>query len=1008
MITGREVEVSVIGMVQKKNKKKFDWETNDEKCVYNEIEDLNKLNWKINDNYNDNNNIRPKFPVQADEEKTKQYFENFIKNNNYINNEINHDIDFNKGLQRSLTQNAQERSRSPAINRVIRDSERDVNVDKNILKRNTINVAVLKNNNHNNINNKNNNNKITNNNLIEKNEIYNRKNENNAKTIEDKSKSFTANKSSSFNKNNINNNKIIISNHPGKASATNLTLHEENSNIKNKTSSELTSHNHNNPLVKKSIDNSPKKKNSFAASVANQYEISNNKQNKNQRNVNSFEEFNNNINNENTMNRNRAEISRSNSCVAINPLKNKNNAGRDLSATLSGKNSEINFANNSLKRSNSVFTKNDITLLKKKSSCKFLKKNSSSFLRSTLDDSVVNSKSKLVNITKSNSRLNNNKRNESSNADFSDYYENESGKEESFNQIRNKRSASQININKSKNYFFDYNNINNNHQQISANEENEFSNKCHNDIDDRSYKKNNNRFKFQNFDEDKIRYIMSINNKNNNNRNVNSTTKKTMKNYNLTNNNNNNFINNLKSAQIKFIDKKNNNKNSKQSEQKNFKTIQVIAPKVIVNVFRELSDSKELNELKPYKEKDYFEKFKNSIEFKLYLLKKFFILLLLEKFSDLDDKNFSDYCSNKNLKGLLNCDFTTNFSEYNILLNENHLENLTNYIIPKIKVLTNEILIFNRRTSAIYKHFVPLDPELHGIAYFLDGCRYIVANDKIYISGGRNEESYFSVFLEYDFINNTVKRLPDLRFARAYHKMLFCHNKQRIFFLGGESNQSCEFYDMFHAVCLPMPSLNEPRCYLNAYISCDGKRLYALFGIKGKILQSEFSEKVEVLDLEAYEKHMQSMLLQENSNNSSSQNFLYQMELKKKSLDGSAAGCESSSCNTIKISNVQSEIAKLTCDDLLGTKWHMIDYKNSGDIDLKFRYVGVYPLEKDVLLLIGGCLYREINLMITVFDIKKKEITKVDENIVSEIMRRAKDDAVLMKILAEINRNIYK
>jgi len=592
-----------------------------------------------------------------------------------------------------------------------------------------------------------------------------------------------------------------------------------------------------------------------------------------------------------------------------------------------------------------------------KKSSKILKNKSNSFLNSELNNSVLNKNNNFKKIL-------NNQNN--SNSQHSDNFD----EIQTYNKIDNKRSVSQINLNFSNANFM----------------ENKSNKLLKKDLQTPIYNgtKENDNLKF--------RYILNVCNKKfKNSLNDNSKKKKT-------NRNNYSKIKEAKEYQNVNLNRTNSIifKIPGKYEKKNFKSIQVISPPEIINVFRELINSKELNEKKIFKDKEYLEKIKKSIEYKYFLLKKFFILSLLDKFGDYNDKNSIDNHSNKkpgikiNEKNLC----ISNDTQYNFIFNENHLENLTNLIIPKIKILTNEIIIFNRKNNSIFKHIVPLNFEEHGIDYFLDGCRYIVANEKIYISGGRNQEKYFSIYLEYDYINNNIKKLKDLCFARAYHKMHYCHNKQRIYFLGGENNKSSEFYDFYNCVNIPMPNLNEGRCYLNSYLSCDGSRLYALFGIKGKIQVGEFSDKVEVINLDELESSLKHLV---NGNND--ENIFNYISMKKNKYNYN---------NTININNIEEEINKISCETLYKTKWEFLDYKNLGDIDLKFRYVGVYPLERDILLLIGGCLYREINLIITVYNLKKNEITKVDDNILNEIMKRSKDDTVLMKILAEINKKIYK
>ena len=49
------------------------------------------------------------------------------------------------------------------------------------------------------------------------------------------------------------------------------------------------------------------------------------------------------------------------------------------------------------------------------------------------------------------------------------------------------------------------------------------------------------------------------------------------------------------------------------------------------------------------------------------------------------------------------------------------------------------------------KHKINLNRELHGIESFLDGCRTVLANDKLYITGGRDAINQYNIVLEYDF-----------------------------------------------------------------------------------------------------------------------------------------------------------------------------------------------------------------------------------------------------------------
>lgn len=465
---------------------------------------------------------------------------------------------------------------------------------------------------------------------------------------------------------------------------------------------------------------------------------------------------------------------------------------------------------------------------------------------------------------------------------------------------------------------------------------------------------------------------------------------------------------------------KNENRSSKNLEKKSIKNVQNVSS-LNINVFIDLINMKEIYENNSNQDKENIEKYNKYIDYQIFLLKKFFLLIILEKLGKFDDRNFTEYATmnsepsqknnnnnnnnnkidnniinNKNNKKSIisNENNNNNFNDYNLFLNENHLENLTSIIVPKIKVLTNELLIFNREKMTMNKFKVPLNYDLHGIHYFLDGCRYIVINEKIYISGGRDEGKYYKIFLEFDFAKNELRRLDDLCVSRAYHKMLYCKNKQRIYFLGGENNKSTEFYDFYNKSNIPLPNLKEGRSYLNAYITKDGKKLYTLFGMKGKIIESKYSPNVEVLNLEEIES-------------------IYNVEDKEKFKETiknlkfkNEINDTINSNNKIKHCYLSNEIYKTTGKE--ENRWELIEYRNSSDLDMKFRYVGVYPLDNDTLVLVGGCLYREIDLIVAVYHLRRNDITKIDSNTLSEIRRRAKYDSVLMKILSEINRNLYK
>lgn len=666
-----------------------------------------------------------------------------------------------------------------------------------------------------------------------------------------------------------------------------------------------------------------------------------------------------------------------------------NNRGDQLSRN----NSELSFGEREEQELNRSAIINNKSLLRN-SSCVGFVKQSTALKRSSMDFKraqenslqlkVVNNKNKrlsninhsddetdIYNINSSSKRLNFNfsKRKSLNNENC----DNNNDNNPQFTKAKNKRSASQIIMNNNnahaQKYFFELNQ--------NCQEEN---------IETENSSKNSN-MNLNNINNLSNNYILNINKYPSKACCGKNCSKKPsamiLSQKKALNNNNNNNIKNNSNLESESTQNTKIQVAEKSDKQKFKIATQNVPVKKIINVFRELMEVKELSDFKIYKDKENFLLVKISIEKKLYLLKKFFILQMIEKFGEYDDTNFTQYYTNyrsaaysKTKKVVVNTISNVN-NDYDILLNENHLENLSNNIIPKVKVLTNQILIFNRRNMTMYRNYVPLNYEEHGITFFLEGCRYIVANERIYITGGRDEVKYYNIFLEYDYSNNTVKKLSDMCTPRAYHKMLYSHSKEKMYILGGENNKACELYDFNCRACYPMPNLGEARSHMNAYVTKDGSKLYALFGIKGNSNQSEFSNKVEVLNLDQYESYA-------NNNN---------LKVNKQ------LNFTPNKCNNTNSNNKVSDVI---------IKWENCEVKNFGDLNLNQRYIGVYPLQNDILLLIGGCLYREMNLIIGVYNLKRNEITKIDENILKEIVQKSRYDAVLMKILAEINRNILK
>ena len=141
-------------------------------------------------------------------------------------------------------------------------------------------------------------------------------------------------------------------------------------------------------------------------------------------------------------------------------------------------------------------------------------------------------------------------------------------------------------------------------------------------------------------------------------------------------------------------------------------------------------------------------------------------------------------------------------------------------IIPN----TNKALIYNvRKNNNITKD---LDfPNLISIKYFLNNCSWVNYNNKLYILGGEDKGKNTNLFIEYDGIKNSFKRLPDSKFAHVNHSLFEYENS--IYCIGGK-DADCEKYDFEANSWTMLPKLNfiqqNPILYVHNNI------LYSFFG----------------------------------------------------------------------------------------------------------------------------------------------------------------------------------
>ena len=88
---------------------------------------------------------------------------------------------------------------------------------------------------------------------------------------------------------------------------------------------------------------------------------------------------------------------------------------------------------------------------------------------------------------------------------------------------------------------------------------------------------------------------------------------------------------------------------------------------------------------------------------------------------------------------------------------------------------------------------------------FLKNCSWVNYNNKLYILGGEERNKKGSkLFIEFDGIKNTLKRLPDSKFPHINHS-LFVYERS-IYCIGGKETD-CEKYDFDTNTWISLPKL---------------------------------------------------------------------------------------------------------------------------------------------------------------------------------------------------------
>ena len=252
-----------------------------------------------------------------------------------------------------------------------------------------------------------------------------------------------------------------------------------------------------------------------------------------------------------------------------------------------------------------------------------------------------------------------------------------------------------------------------------------------------------------------------------------------------------------------------------------------------------------------------------------------------------------------------------------VSLISNYTERYMN-LKEKVKPIigTNYIQFYDPSTTKITRVQISLQKEKHGYTVFPDGCRHILIENELYITGGADKCGYpINIVLVFNIQNGQIDKIANLNDNHAYHSIEYLDNFDTLIVIGGENSSSCEIMDLDSKKWNRLPPLNCARANANIYYNNVTSDLFVLFGMEGKMNQNvKNTDVIEVLELND-----------------------------------------------------------------ISSGWIMVDYYKSVGFDMKISYCLTLPFTRDKLLIYGGSTARSLERRIfALFDMVKNEIIKVD------------------------------
>ena len=249
---------------------------------------------------------------------------------------------------------------------------------------------------------------------------------------------------------------------------------------------------------------------------------------------------------------------------------------------------------------------------------------------------------------------------------------------------------------------------------------------------------------------------------------------------------------------------------------------------------------------------------------------------------------------------------------------------------------TNEVQLFDKKNTTLTRKKVEFKKK-HKYMTFLNGCRYVLIKDMLYIFGGvDNENNPSKIAYVYYIKTNELKLMPEMPKPHAYHSVEYLDFYKSIIVLGGENSASCEIYDLNTGNWKELPDMNIPRAHCNLYLDKLTHVLYAFFGVVGDITEkNNYTDVIECIELKR-----------------------------------------------------------------LSSGWNVIDYENKAEMNFKSGFNKILPISNEMILIYGATNTRDFIKKAAVYIIPKFEIVKIDNRIFKELKNSSKYSRKLSKLFS--------